>query len=195
MRRPFRALHVSRSTTYRDDAAEYIWRQFGGVKRTRGCLPAASFGAGYRGGQPTGRREGHVQQVAQTSERFVQQDAALIAESQKLRYYPLVARSASGCTITDVDGKEYLDLTAGWCVANTGYGHPAVARAIEDAYSELSFACAASLIHPRAVALAERLAASVPGPGPKKVWFGNSGSDANDGVAEAGSRWPANGRA
>jgi 4-aminobutyrate aminotransferase len=125
-----------------------------------------------------------VQHVAQTSERFVQQDAALIAESQKIRYYPLVARSASGCTITDVDGKEYLDLTAGWCVANTGYGHPDVARAVEDAYAELSFACAASLTHPRAIELAERLAASAPGPGPKKVWFGNSGSDANDGVAK-----------
>ena len=63
--------------------------------------------------------------IAQTSERFVQQDAALIAESQKLRYYPLVARSATGCTITDVDGKEYLDLAAGWCVANTGVPGPA----------------------------------------------------------------------
>jgi 4-aminobutyrate aminotransferase len=125
-----------------------------------------------------------MQQATRTSERLVQQDAALVAESLKLRYYPLVARSASSCTITDVDGKEYLDLTAGWCVANTGYGHAAVARAIERAYSELSFVCGASLIHPRAVELAERLAASTPGMGAKKVWFGNSGSDANDGVAK-----------
>src|SRR5207302_381118 len=128
----------------------------GGTPRVSNALMASaarvlaeSDGTGYRGGQPIDRcREGHVQQVAHTSERLVQQDAALIAESQKLRYYPLVARSASGCTITDVDGKEYLDLTAGWCVANTGYGHPSVARAIEAAYAELSFACAASLTHP-----------------------------------------------
>jgi 4-aminobutyrate aminotransferase len=122
-----------------------------------------------------------VQQIAQISQRLVQQDAALIAEPQKIRFYPLVARSASGCTITDVDGKDYLDLAAGWCVANTGYGHPSIARAIENAYREQSFACAGTLVHPRAVELAERLAASAPGAGPKKVWFGNSGSDANDG--------------
>src|SRR5258708_25757136 len=152
---------------HRDNGAEYIWRQFAGVKRTR--RDAMHGALAESDGTPIPWRA-PMQRAAQTSERLVQQDAALIAESQKLRYYPLVARSASGCTITDVDGKEYLDLTAGWCVANTGYGHPAVARAIEEAYGELSFACAASLTHPRAIELAERLAASVPGPGPKKVW-------------------------
>ncbi|MBV9359056.1 MAG: aspartate aminotransferase family protein [Chloroflexi bacterium] len=118
------------------------------------------------------------------SERWGQRDAALIADSEKIRYYPLVARAANGCTITDVDGKHYLDLTAGWCVANTGYGHPAITRAVDTAYRELSFACAASVAHPQAIELAERLAAGAPGSGPKKVWFGNSGSDANDGVAK-----------
>jgi 4-aminobutyrate aminotransferase len=124
-----------------------------------------------------------VHQLAQSVEHWVQGDEALIADAEKLRFYPLVARSASGCRITDVDGKEYLDLTAGWCVANTGYGQPSIARALERAYADLSFVCVASVVHPSAVELAERLVASAPGAGPKKVWFGNSGSDANDAVA------------
>ncbi|RZK15066.1 MAG: aminotransferase class III-fold pyridoxal phosphate-dependent enzyme, partial [Flavobacterium sp.] len=44
---------------------------------------------------------------------------------------------AKGCTLTDAEGKEYLDLIGGISVANTGHGHPDVTAAIKsqlDAY-------------------------------------------------------------
>jgi 4-aminobutyrate aminotransferase len=140
--------------------------------------------AGLRHASYRDRHSGGHVLATKTADQWTQGDEALVAQSEKLRFYPLVAGCASGCTITDVDGREYLDLTAGWCVANTGYGHPVVARAVERAYARLSFACLGSVMHPWAIELAEQLAASAPGPGPKKVWFGNSGSDANDAVAK-----------
>ncbi|MEZ4580341.1 MAG: aminotransferase class III-fold pyridoxal phosphate-dependent enzyme [Caldilineaceae bacterium] len=35
---------------------------------------------------------------------------------------------AEGCEIFDVDGKRYLDFTAGWALANTGYSNGHVSR-------------------------------------------------------------------
>src|SRR5206468_795431 len=102
----------------------------------------------------------------------------------RIRYYPLLVERAAGCTFWDVDGRSYLDLTAGWCVANTGYGHPAIAGAIDRAYRQLSFACGSSDPHPGLIELAERLVALAPGEGPKKVSLVNSGSEANDGIAK-----------
>ena len=62
-----------------------------------------------------------------------------------------------------------------------GYGHPAVADAISRAARDM--AGASLLLHPNrpAIELAERLLASFPDGGRgRKVWFGHSGSDAND---------------
>lgn len=123
-------------------------------------------------------------QVASVSEQMIQREQRLIADAMRMRYYPLVVASASGCTVTDVDGRQYLDLTAGWCVANTGYGHPAIQQAIADSYRRLSFWSAVSNPHPSFLDLAERLVQLVPGDAPRKVSFANSGSEANDGVAK-----------
>jgi 4-aminobutyrate aminotransferase len=125
-----------------------------------------------------------VQQVAQVSEQLVQRDSAAISEAGKIRYYPLVADRASGCTITDVDGRDYLDLGGGWCVANTGYGHPAIAQAVAEAYRKLSFSCLGSITHRGVIDLADRLLEITPGNGARKVMFGTTGSDANEGVAK-----------
>lgn len=40
--------------------------------------------------------------------------------------------SAQGCTITDVDGKQYLDLISGISVSNVGHCHPKVVEAIHN---------------------------------------------------------------
>ena len=45
---------------------------------------------------------------------------------------PIVAASASGVWVTDVDGNRFLDFTAGVSVVNTGHCHPAIVRAIHD---------------------------------------------------------------
>ena len=40
------------------------------------------------------------------------------------RSYPLVAKSGRGIVVTDVDGNEFFDFSAGIAVNSTGHSHP-----------------------------------------------------------------------
>ncbi|UPK96968.1 hypothetical protein LCI18_007903 [Fusarium solani-melongenae] len=44
--------------------------------------------------------------------------------------FPVVVESAKGHIITDVDGKEYIDMIAQYAVMNFGYSHPEVVTAV-----------------------------------------------------------------
>jgi 4-aminobutyrate aminotransferase len=92
----------------------------------------------------------------------------------------MVPDKAERVTITDVDGKDYLDFTSGWSIVNTGYSHPKVVKAVKEQIDRLSYASLTTFTHEPAVLLAERLIELTPGSFPKKVWFGLSGSDAGD---------------
>jgi 4-aminobutyrate aminotransferase-like enzyme len=68
------------------------------------------------------------------------ESAALVEEDRRrlarpTRRIPLVVEGGRGATLCDVDGRELVDLTSGWNVANTGWNHPrvnaAVARQLE----------------------------------------------------------------
>jgi len=88
--------------------------------------------------------------------------------------------SGKGVYIKDPDGNEYLDFGASGCVANTGYCHPKVVEAIKRQAERLtchSFCSVNSRINNE---LAEKLIRITPGTQEKKVWFGCTGSDAND---------------
>jgi 4-aminobutyrate aminotransferase-like enzyme len=98
---------------------------------------------------------------------------------------PAIVRG-EGALVYDADGKEYVDMLAGFSVNNLGHGHPAVLEAIR-AQSE-------QLLHyfdlpnePRE-RLAERLAEIAPGDDPKRVLFGVTGADAIE-LAIKASRW------
>ena len=47
------------------------------------------------------------------------------------RDHPLVAEHAAGLWITDPDGNEFLDFSAGIAVTSTGHCHPKVVAAIQ----------------------------------------------------------------
>ncbi|WP_305968949.1 MULTISPECIES: aminotransferase [unclassified Mameliella] len=92
----------------------------------------------------------------------------------------MMAQSAEGCWITDDSGKRYLDAMAGlWCV-NLGYGRDRIADAMADQARKLSyFHGFSSMATEPAAILAERVIEKAP-KGFSKVFFGASGSDAND---------------
>jgi len=92
----------------------------------------------------------------------------------------MMARSAEGCWITDDRGKRHLDMMAGlWCV-NAGYGRARIADAMAEQAKTLSyFHGFSSMATEPAALLAQRVIAHAPA-GMSKVFFGTSGSDAND---------------
>ena len=93
------------------------------------------------------------------------------------RVYPLVVKRASGMTVEDVDGNLFLDFMAGIAVASTGHSHPRVVQAIEEQARKFLHICGSDYYYEPMVALAEKLAQLAPGPGAKKVFFTNSGTE------------------
>ena len=93
---------------------------------------------------------------------------------------PLTMVSGRGSTLVDTRGREYLDAMAGlWCV-NIGYGNEEMADALAEQTRKLSYYHTFAGMGNEPVArLAHRLVADAPGE-MSKVFFGNSGSDAND---------------
>lgn len=79
------------------------------------------------------------------------------------RDFPIFWESASGATVTDVDGNRYIDLTGAFGVANTGHSNPYVAAAIADQAARLMHGMGD--VHPTEVKvqLLEALARIAPG--------------------------------
>lgn len=118
------------------------------------------------------------------TDALLERDTRALGSVLKVRFYPLAVERAEGCTITDVDGQEYLDFMAGWAVANTGYGHPGVVGPVIEQMKKTSFATLTAIMNEPAVDLAERLIALMPGDFEKKAWFGLHGSDATDALSK-----------
>ena len=121
--------------------------------------------------------------MARSNDDLSQRDTVAIAEIQKLRFNPLAARGGKGSYLTSEDGRRILDLSASATAASLGYAHPAVTEAVNKALTDM--AGASLLMYPNepAAALAEVLLQVTPGSGERRVWFGHSGSDANDAAA------------
>jgi len=122
--------------------------------------------------------------VGQVLDGLLARDRESIGECMKIRLYPLAVARGKGSILVDVEGRELVDFTANWSVANTGYSHPRIVQAISRQAAENTFASYTSVVSEPTVALAERLIGKMPGDFHKKAWFGLSGSDANDCVAK-----------
>ena len=97
-----------------------------------------------------------------------------------LKNGPCIIESANGVRVTDTKGKEYIDAMAGlWCV-NIGWGRDEVADAIADQARKIAYYHSfASMANEPSIRLADRLIRLLPD-NMSKVFFGCSGSDAND---------------
>ena len=97
---------------------------------------------------------------------------------------PLIIREGKGIYVYDDHGKEYIEGLAGlWCTS-LGFGEERLVEAAAKAMRTLPFYHTfASKSHNPAIALAERLIGMAPVP-MSKVFFANSGSEANDSVVK-----------
>ncbi|MFK4112795.1 acetylornithine transaminase [Streptomyces sp. NPDC002176] len=94
---------------------------------------------------------------------------------------PLVR--GEGTAVWDADGKRYLDFVGGIAVNALGHAHPAVVRAVSEQIGTLGHVSNLFVAEPP-VALAERLLRLFGRDG--KVFFCNSGAEANEGALKIG---------
>jgi len=111
------------------------------------------------------------------AKRIVAGDDQYISPSYT-RSYPLVAKRGRGVVVEDVDGNEFFDFSAGIAVTSTGHCHPEVVVAIQRQAGELIHMSGTDFYYESMVTLAERLSAIAPMPGPHKIYYGNSGTEA-----------------
>ncbi|HSU18897.1 MAG TPA: acetyl ornithine aminotransferase family protein, partial [Acidobacteriaceae bacterium] len=109
--------------------------------------------------------------------KVIAADEGLMSPSYT-RCYPLVVKRGYGCRIEDVDGNEFLDLTAGIAVNSTGHCHPEVVRAIQDQAAQLIHMSGTDFYYDLMPRVAARLSDIAPMPGPHRVFFANSGAEA-----------------
>ncbi|HLX64699.1 MAG TPA: acetyl ornithine aminotransferase family protein [Planctomycetota bacterium] len=93
------------------------------------------------------------------------------------RYIPLCVKSASMCTVEDLDGNRFLDFTAGIAVNACGHCHPEVVAAIRDQAGKLLHMCGSDYYNQPQADLASRLCKLWPGKSPTRVFFTNSGAE------------------
>jgi len=97
-------------------------------------------------------------------------------------------KRASGCTVEDFEGNEYLDVFSGISVTNVGHNNEAVVEAAKEQLDEFVHGC--TYVHPNepAAALAEKLAETTPGD-LQKTFFCNSGTEAVEGAVKLARKY------
>ena len=109
-----------------------------------------------------------------------ERDARVIANIARLRFSPLSLVGGRGNRLIEEGGRELLDLGASFGPTILGHSHPAIIAAVNAAVSNMAGASLSAYANENAVALAEDLLRITPRQGERRVWFGHSGSDAND---------------
>lgn len=92
--------------------------------------------------------------------------------------FGLVLSHGSGCQVWDVNGRRYLDLGGGIAVDALGHAHPAITEALVEQSRKLIHVSNLYYTEPQG-RLAQRLVQLA---GPGKVFFCNSGAEANEGL-------------
>lgn len=111
---------------------------------------------------------------------LIETDKAFVSPSLP-RAFSLVADSALGCTVKDVDGNRLLDFAAGIAVCSTGHCHPRVVTAIQEQAAQLIH-ISADFYYPLYVDTAKRLAGIAPDSEHWRVFLTNSGTEAVEGA-------------
>ena len=117
-------------------------------------------------------------------------DAIVSREKQvfmpSVRRWPVALERGFGSRVWDVEGREYIDLTAGWGVTAIGHCHPELVEAISEQARTLMQTTNIVYTKPQ-LDLAERLARLAPR-GIHQSFFTSSGAEANEGALKLAAR-------
>ncbi len=97
---------------------------------------------------------------------------------------PFVLTRGQGCRVEDVAGRSYLDLSGGIAVLSVGHAHPRLTQAIADQAARLMHV-SNLFYNDRAIELAHEL---VQRTSLGKVFFANSGTEANEAMIKLARR-------
>ncbi|MBY6035909.1 4-aminobutyrate--2-oxoglutarate transaminase [Fictibacillus nanhaiensis] len=86
--------------------------------------------------------------------------------------------NASGSTMTDVDGKEYIDFASAIGTLNVGHCPPRIVEALKNQIDKYIHPCFHVMMYEPYIQLAEKLNEITPGDHHKKTFFLNSGAEA-----------------
>ena len=101
--------------------------------------------------------------------------------------YPIAMAKGKGTYVWDTEGKKYIDFVTGIAVNNLGHCHPEVIKAVSAQTKELMQPC--NLFHiENQVELAKMLVESSFA---DKVFFCNTGTEANEGAIKLARKWGA----
>ena len=104
---------------------------------------------------------------------------------QTFKRVPVTLVRGEGSRVWDSDGREYLDFVAGWAVNSLGHCHPAVVEALKEQAQTLIQASNQFYTIPQ-IQLAELL---VHNSCLDRVFFCNSGAEANEGATKLARRY------
>ncbi len=93
---------------------------------------------------------------------------------------PISIERGEGVWVWDEDGRRYLDLTAGWGVTSIGHAHPVIVRALAEQGARIIQNPDSGLTYSPARARLLQLLAGILPSGLTRVFFTNSGAEAND---------------
>jgi 4-aminobutyrate aminotransferase len=129
--------------------------------------------------------EGSIQPHIQTelpgpkTKALIEKDCHYLSPSYT-RGYPLSIKRGYGAMVVDMDDNLFLDYCAGIAVCSTGHSHPEVVKAVREQSEQFLHMSGTDFYYTVMAELAEKLAKTTPGPPDKKVFFGNSGTEANE---------------
>jgi acetylornithine/N-succinyldiaminopimelate aminotransferase len=99
----------------------------------------------------------------------------------------LALERGEGTRVWDVDGREYVDFLGGIAVNTLGHAHPALVAAVTDQLGRLGHVSNFFATEPQ-VRLAERLLAVMAPDADGRVFFSNSGAEANESALKISRR-------
>lgn len=110
---------------------------------------------------------------------IINRDNELITKSY-MRAYPLVVEEGKGAVLKDLDNNIFIDCTGGGGTAFIGHSNPRVVKAINEQAKKVIHSSALMFYHQPLVELANELGNLAPGKSKKRIFFGNSGTEANE---------------
>lgn len=129
--------------------------------------------------------EGSIQPQIRTelpgpkTKALIEKDGRYLSPSYT-RGYPLSIKHGYGAMVVDMDDNVFLDYCAGIAVCSTGHSHPEIVKTIREQADKFLHMSGTDFYYTVMADLAEKLAVTTPGSPDKRVFFGNSGTEANE---------------